>query len=214
MMTDPHRPTTTYDTEAREPDAPDSRSDRRQTPRTSPRPYRRRAFRQGTLRQCCGWTCTGASPARSSHLALEVAARVAALHRILASDPGASPVESDKGRAQLHDYTRPRVGRCLWTWTRADPYTAPSNGADRVPETHRHSPDSGQCQAPPSNLTAALPGSGSAESGTLRGGALCAPPMWTWPLSVGVLVVSSLCVFCMRERERECVRLLALYLYK
>eukprot|EP00962_Isochrysis_galbana_P006046 scaffold1640_cov111-Isochrysis_galbana.AAC.7 len=38
-------------------------------------------------------------------VALEVAARVAALRRILASDPGASPVESDKGRAQLHSYT-------------------------------------------------------------------------------------------------------------
>eukprot|EP00962_Isochrysis_galbana_P024456 scaffold7503_cov146-Isochrysis_galbana.AAC.2 len=47
-------------------------------------------------------------------VALEVAARVAVLRRILASDPGASPVESDKGRAQS-TATRPRVGRCLWT---------------------------------------------------------------------------------------------------
>eukprot|EP00962_Isochrysis_galbana_P061356 scaffold36532_cov118-Isochrysis_galbana.AAC.2 len=48
-------------------------------------------------------------------VALEVAARVAALRRILASDPGASPVESDKGsRAQLveskvvHELNKPR----------------------------------------------------------------------------------------------------------
>eukprot|EP00962_Isochrysis_galbana_P037477 scaffold13139_cov121-Isochrysis_galbana.AAC.1 len=34
----------------RSPGARRSRSDRRQTPRTSPRQYRRRAFRQGTLR--------------------------------------------------------------------------------------------------------------------------------------------------------------------
>eukprot|EP00962_Isochrysis_galbana_P031944 scaffold10459_cov132-Isochrysis_galbana.AAC.2 len=84
-------------------------------------------------------------------VALEVAARVAALRRILASDPGASPAESDKGRAQLHDLESVAVSG-------PDLYTAPSNGADRVPETHSHSPDSGQCQAPPSHLTAALSG--------------------------------------------------------
>eukprot|EP00962_Isochrysis_galbana_P049943 scaffold21401_cov116-Isochrysis_galbana.AAC.8 len=55
-----------------------------------------------------------------------------------------------EGRAQLHDLESVTVSG-------PDPYTVPSNGADRVPETHRHSPDSGQCQAPPSNLTAMLP---------------------------------------------------------
>eukprot|EP00962_Isochrysis_galbana_P040561 scaffold14713_cov131-Isochrysis_galbana.AAC.4 len=84
-------------------------------------------------------------------VALEVASRAAVLRRILASDPGASPVESDNGRVQLHDLESVAVSG-------PDPYTAPSNGADRVPETHRHSPDSGQCQAP-------------------LGGALCAPAL-------------------------------------
>eukprot|EP00962_Isochrysis_galbana_P022222 scaffold6614_cov151-Isochrysis_galbana.AAC.2 len=36
-------------------------------------------------------------------VALEVAARVAALRQILTSDPGVSPADSDKGRAQPHD---------------------------------------------------------------------------------------------------------------
>eukprot|EP00962_Isochrysis_galbana_P016151 scaffold4621_cov128-Isochrysis_galbana.AAC.7 len=46
-------------------------------------------------------------------VALEVAARVAALRQILTSDPGISPADSDKGRAQPHDLAR--VSRCLWT---------------------------------------------------------------------------------------------------
>eukprot|EP00962_Isochrysis_galbana_P026464 scaffold8224_cov118-Isochrysis_galbana.AAC.9 len=58
-------------------------------------------------------------------VALEVAARMAVLRQILASDPGASPVESDKGRAQLHDLESVAVSG-------PDPCTAPSNGADRV----------------------------------------------------------------------------------
>eukprot|EP00962_Isochrysis_galbana_P003813 scaffold1069_cov129-Isochrysis_galbana.AAC.1 len=36
-------------------------------------------------------------------VALEVAARVAALRQILTSDPGVSPADSDKGRAQPHE---------------------------------------------------------------------------------------------------------------
>eukprot|EP00962_Isochrysis_galbana_P038295 scaffold13599_cov140-Isochrysis_galbana.AAC.1 len=36
-------------------------------------------------------------------VALEVAARVAALRQILTSDPGVRPADSDKGRAQPHD---------------------------------------------------------------------------------------------------------------
>eukprot|EP00962_Isochrysis_galbana_P037040 scaffold12892_cov121-Isochrysis_galbana.AAC.2 len=107
-------------------------------------------------------------------VALEVAACVAVLRRILAFDPGASPVESDKGRAQLHDLESVAVSG-------PNPYTAPSNGADREPETHRHSPDSGQCQAPPSNLTAALPGRPSqAPSGGERS-ALPPPLTMTTP---------------------------------
>eukprot|EP00962_Isochrysis_galbana_P010831 scaffold3013_cov113-Isochrysis_galbana.AAC.10 len=102
-------------------------------------------------------------------VALEVAARVAALRRILASDPGASPGDSDKGRAQPHDLESVAVSE-------PNLYTAPSNGADRVPDTHLHSPDSGQCQAPPSHLTADCGAVGPAESGALKGGALCASP--------------------------------------
>eukprot|EP00962_Isochrysis_galbana_P006069 scaffold1641_cov140-Isochrysis_galbana.AAC.1 len=109
-------------------------------------------------------------------VALEVAARVAVLRRILASDPGISPAESDKGRAQLHDLESVAVSG-------PDLYTAPSNGADRVPETHLHSPDSGQCQAPPSHLTAALPGRPSqAPSGGERS-ALPPPPYPDYPRS-------------------------------
>eukprot|EP00962_Isochrysis_galbana_P014129 scaffold4024_cov128-Isochrysis_galbana.AAC.2 len=49
-MTDPP----TDDTEAREQDAPDTTDAKRQTPRTSPRPHRSRASRQGTLRHAEG----------------------------------------------------------------------------------------------------------------------------------------------------------------
>eukprot|EP00962_Isochrysis_galbana_P051387 scaffold22788_cov128-Isochrysis_galbana.AAC.4 len=70
--------------------------------------------------------------------------------------PGRQPGGIRQGRStnskQLHDLEESVAV------SGPDPYTVPSNGTDRVPETHRHSPDSGQCQAPPSNLTAALPG--------------------------------------------------------
>eukprot|EP00962_Isochrysis_galbana_P016955 scaffold4854_cov131-Isochrysis_galbana.AAC.8 len=62
--------------------------------------------------------------------ALEVAARVAALRQILTSDPGVSPADSDKGRAQPHDLGPVAVSG-------PDPYATPNNGADRVPDTHQ-----------------------------------------------------------------------------
>eukprot|EP00962_Isochrysis_galbana_P002726 scaffold752_cov153-Isochrysis_galbana.AAC.1 len=79
-------------------------------------------------------------------VALEVAARVAALRQILTSDPGVSPADSDKGRAQPHYLESVAVSG-------PNPYATPSNGADRVPDMHQHSPDLGPGQAPPSHST-------------------------------------------------------------
>jgi len=84
-------------------------------------------------------------------VALEVAARVAALRQILTSDPGVSPADSDKGRAQPHDLGSVAVSE-------PDPYATPNNGADRVPDTHQLSLELGPGQAPPSHSTAASSG--------------------------------------------------------
>eukprot|EP00962_Isochrysis_galbana_P013710 scaffold3905_cov122-Isochrysis_galbana.AAC.4 len=69
-------------------------------------------------------------------VALEVAARVAALRQMLTSDPG---------------------GQSL-SLSGPNPYATPNNGADRVPDIHQHSPELGPGQAPPSHSTAVSSG--------------------------------------------------------
>eukprot|EP00962_Isochrysis_galbana_P024238 scaffold7414_cov119-Isochrysis_galbana.AAC.2 len=78
-------------------------------------------------------------------------ARVAALRQILTSDPGVSPADSDKGRAQPHDLGSVAVSG-------PDPYATPNNGADRVPDMHQLSPELGPGQAPLSHSTAVSSG--------------------------------------------------------
>ena len=110
---------------------------------------------------------TGLAGAVQPPVALEVAARVAALRQILTSDPGVSPADSDKGRAQPHDLVSVAVSE-------PDPYATPNNGADRVPDTHQLSLELGPGQAPPSHSTAASSGRPSQAP---SGGERCALPL-------------------------------------